>query len=52
MKVEKTKPISLTHKFEGLSFYKQEGKNLEFLLCEDPDTSNTQTSIYKLSFKK
>lgn len=52
MKVEKTKPISLTHKFEGLSLYKQEGKNLEFLLCEDPDMANTQTSIYKLSFKK
>lgn len=52
MKVEKTKPISLTHKFEGLSLYKQEGKNLEFLLCEDPDMPNTQTSIYKLSFRK
>lgn len=51
MKLEKTKPISHTNKFEGLSLYKKEGRNLSFLLCEDPDSPTAQTSIYKLSFK-
>lgn len=52
MKLEKTRQISQTNKFEGLSLYKKEGKNLAFLLCEDPDNPETKTtSIYKLSFK-
>lgn len=51
IKVEKTLTISNTHKFEGLTLYSQEGKNLEFLLCEDPDNDKNESGIYKLSIK-
>lgn len=51
LKVEKTLTISETHKFEGLTLYSQEGNNLEFLLCEDPDNDSNQSGIYKLSIK-
>lgn len=52
MKVEKTAVISETHKFEGITLYKDLDKTLEFLLCEDTDDNATETDIYKLSFKK
>ncbi|KUF40244.1 DUF6929 family protein [Myroides marinus] len=52
LKVEKTITVSETHKFEGLTLYSQEGKNLEFLLCEDPDNDTNKSGIYKLSIKK
>lgn len=51
LKVEKTITVSETHKFEGLTLYSQEGKNLEFLLCEDPDNDTNKSGIYKLSIK-
>ncbi|MDR0194042.1 MAG: hypothetical protein LBI73_02875 [Myroides sp.] len=51
LKVEKTITVSETHKFEGLTLYSQEGKNLEFLLCEDPDNDTNKSGIYKLSLK-
>ena len=43
--------ISETHKFEGLTFYSQSENNINFLLCEDNDTEELQTNIYKLSLK-
>lgn len=51
LKVEKTITVSESHKFEGLTLYSQEGKNLEFLLCEDPDNDTNKSGIYKLSIK-
>lgn len=49
MKIEFTKKITDTHKFEGLSFYKKTGNTIEFLLCEDNDTDVLESGIYKLS---
>jgi hypothetical protein len=43
-----TEVISLTHKFEGLTFYKKENNTLELLLCEDPDSEDLETNIYHL----
>lgn len=52
MKLEKTQQITQTHKFEGISLYKKDGRYLEFVLCHDPDNPEiTQTTIYKLRFK-
>lgn len=51
MKLEKTAIISTTHKFEGLSLYKKDRRNLEFLLCEDPDNDSQELVIYKLKFR-
>lgn len=51
LKLEKTLTISNTHKFEGITLYSQEGNNLEFLLCEDPDNDENKSGIYKLSIK-
>ncbi|WP_316769001.1 DUF6929 family protein [Pedobacter frigiditerrae] len=42
------KQISANQKFEGISFFKENTSNLEFLLCEDRDTENLETVIYKL----
>lgn len=52
MKAEKTVVISQTHKFEGITLYKDSGKTLEFLLCEDTDNDATETEVYKLVLKK
>lgn len=42
------KQISDHQKFEGLTFYKEQGKQLAFLLCEDRDSEELETVIYKL----
>ncbi|WP_316768994.1 DUF6929 family protein [Pedobacter frigiditerrae] len=42
------KQISANQKFEGISFFKENTSNLEFLLCEDRDTEILETVIYKL----
>ncbi len=52
LKVEKTTIISNTHKFEGISLLKKEGKTRSFLLCEDADNTDNKTKIYKLDFKE
>jgi len=36
------------HKFEGISLYQKTSKGVEFLLCEDRDTEELKTVIYKL----
>ncbi len=41
--------ISDTHKFEGLTLHSISENNINFLLCEDNDTEELQTNIYKLS---
>lgn len=49
MKIDFTKKISGSHKFEGLTVFKKDNKKIEFLLCEDKDTEILETAIYKLS---
>ena len=47
--IEFTQKISDTHKFEGLTLYKNTASELQFLLCEDNDTEELKSRIYKLS---
>jgi hypothetical protein len=49
MKIEFTKKISDSHKFEGITVFKDSNKSIEFLLCEDKDTDVLETDIYKLT---
>jgi len=44
--------ISAKHKFEGITFLKQSSGKIEFLLCEDRDTEELKTTIYKLTLTK
>ena len=48
MKIKSTKKITDTQKFEGLTFYKRNKTEIEFLLCEDNDTEALESGIYKL----
>jgi hypothetical protein len=48
MKIDFTKKISDTHKFEGLTVYQNSADTIEFLLCEDNDTAELKSTIYKL----
>lgn len=52
MEIEMTETISLKNKFEGLTLYKDDGKTLQFLLCEDTDSDKDVSDIYKLTIKK
>lgn len=52
MKIDFTKKISDTHKFEGLTVYKNSADSIEFLLCEDNDTELLEANIYKLTITK
>jgi hypothetical protein len=52
MKIDFTKKISDSHKFEGLTVYKNSSDRIDFLLCEDNDTELLETTIYKLSLLK
>jgi hypothetical protein len=49
MKIDYTKKISSTNKFEGLTLYKKSNNQIDFLLCEDNDTEVLKTTIYKLT---
>lgn len=49
MKIDYTKKISSTNKFEGLTLYKKSNNTIEFLLCEDSDTELLETTIFKLN---
>jgi hypothetical protein len=49
MKIDYTKKITSTNKFEGLTLYKKSNNTIEFLLCEDNDTELLETKIYKLT---
>lgn len=49
MKIDFTKKISDTHKFEGITVFKKTKEKIEFLLCEDNDTDALESKIYKLS---
>jgi hypothetical protein len=52
MKIDFTKKISDTHKFEGLTVYQNSADTIEFLLCEDNDTEVLEANIYKLTIGK
>lgn len=52
MKIGFTQKISDTHKFEGLTFYKQDSKTIQFLLCEDKDSEELKTDIYTLTINQ
>jgi len=52
MKVEKTKTISTDQKFEGITVYKNNKKEVSFFLCTDPDNPELPTSIYQLTIQK
>ncbi len=52
MKIVFSKKISSTHKFEGITLYKNTNESLEFLLCEDNDTEKLESTIYKLTLQK
>lgn len=47
--IEKTLLISKKNKFEGITLYKETKNQLEFLLCEDNDTEQLTSKIYKLT---
>lgn len=49
MEIEFTQKISDTHKFEGLTLYKNSSEGLQFLLCEDKDSDVMQSDIYLLT---
>lgn len=51
MKIKSTKKITDTQKFEGLTFYKRNKTEIEFLLCEDNDTEALESGIYKLKIE-
>ena len=52
MKIDFTKKISNTHKFEGITVFSNSNEKIEFLLCEDNDTDELKTTIYKLTLDK
>jgi len=51
LNVEFTQKISDTNKFEGITLYKKTKDSLEFLLCEDSDSEQEKSKIYKLHLK-
>jgi len=48
MKIDFTKKITDTQKFEGITLFKKSEKEIEFLLCEDNDTEVLESNVYKL----
>ena len=49
MTIDFTIKISEIHKFEGLTLYNNTNDKIEFLLCEDNDTEELKSIIYKLT---
>ncbi len=52
MKIDFTKKISDTQKFEGITLYSKGENKMEFLICEDNDTTVLESNIYKLTLEK
>lgn len=52
LQLEKTLQISEVHKFEGLTLFKSSEQEIEFLLCEDNDSEELTSFIYKLKINK
>ncbi|MGK4569122.1 DUF6929 family protein [Flavobacterium sp. 3HN19-14] len=49
MTLQLTEMISDKHKFEGITFYKNENGKMIFLICEDNDSGKQESEIYKLT---
>jgi hypothetical protein len=49
MELEFAKKITETHKFEGITFSKKSGQEMEFFLCEDNDTEVLASNIFRLA---
>lgn len=43
--------ISSSHKFEGITIYKQREDGITFLLCEDKDSEEMSSNLYQLNYK-
>jgi len=52
MKLITTQQITDKQKFEGITLYQESADTLEFLLCEDNDTEQLESGIYRLSVSK
>lgn len=52
MKINWTQKISNTHKFEGITLLEETKDYIRFLLCEDKDTDQLESDIYKLTLHK
>jgi hypothetical protein len=50
--IEYTHQITNTQKFEGLTLYSNTKSEIVFLLCEDNDTEELKSTIYRLIIKK
>jgi hypothetical protein len=48
MKIDFVEKISDSNKFEGITLYSKNNEVIEFLLCEDNDTTALESNIYKL----
>ncbi len=51
MKIDFTKQITDTYKFEGITLFKKSITEIEFLLCEDNDTEVLESAIYTLKLQ-
>jgi len=49
MTIDFTEKISDNQKFEGITLYSKGNDKIEFLLCEDNDTEELKSNIYKLT---
>jgi hypothetical protein len=52
LEIDFTLQLSESKKFEGLTLFKKTDTEIQFLLCEDNDTEDLNTVIYKLGIKK
>ena len=48
MKMDFIETISTSQKFEGLALEKNTDKQIDFLLCDDPDDGGSSSTIYQL----
>ena len=49
--IDFTLQLSNSHKFEGLTLYKNTESQIEFLLCQDNDTEVLETEIFRIVLK-
>ncbi|MBC7440820.1 MAG: hypothetical protein H7250_12665 [Flavobacterium sp.] len=47
-KLEFTQIVSENQKFEGITLYKKSKNEIQFLVCEDNDSENSDSTVYKL----
>ncbi len=52
MKIGKTRTVSKSHKFEGITLYESGEDMISFLLCEDNDSNILESTVYKVTVRK